>query len=51
MPIPVNKRYEIVFLSLHKLGPRLGNTHIAKRMNALLKWLGIGWIDIVEIKF
>jgi len=30
MSIPINKRYEIVFLSIHKLGPKMSNNTIAK---------------------
>ena len=30
MSIPINKRYEIVFLSEHELGPKLGIGSIAK---------------------
>ena len=37
MPIPIYKRYEIVFLSLHQLGPKLSNNDIAKRIGCTTK--------------
>jgi len=30
MSIPINKRYEIVFLSIHELGPKMSNNSISK---------------------
>jgi len=37
MPISINKRYEIVFLSLHPLGPKLSNNAIGKRIGCTTK--------------
>jgi transposase len=37
MPIPLYKRYEIVFLSLQQLGPKLSNNDIAKRIGCTTK--------------
>jgi transposase len=37
MSIPINKRYEIVFLSIHKLGPKMSNNTIAKTIGCSTK--------------
>ena len=37
MSIPINKRYEIVFLSIHKLGPKMSNNSIAKTIGCTTK--------------
>ena len=44
MPIPVYKNYEIVFLSLHKLGPRLSDNHISKTIGCNTKMVRY-WLD------
>jgi transposase len=52
MALPIHKRYEIVFLSCHPLGPQLGRKAVAKAVkcdkNAVKYWLN-RWKDTKDL--